>query len=151
MSSKLVKKLLQQTSATLTASEHDAVSNPMQSRKRKLPPVPQLIVTKEDVIQEHINSIIRLDNIIQKGSTKTTQKSYARQSTKLKQQQKQVQQAKSNAARVSNSRSSGSLFTQKPHEATYDKEKDKKRKEESYYEDLAKALKKAKKKKGSKK
>jgi len=104
------------------------------------------------MVQEHVQSILRLDNLVQRYSSSTAQKSFDRHSSNIKQQQKQKQNLKKNVgSRVSNSRSSSSSFAQKTHKATYDKKEEKRKREEGYFEDLAKALKKAKKSKKKRK
>ena len=155
MSSKLVKKLLQQTAVPVTSSEHDDGSQHrsrnryIESKKSKSTPK----VSKEDMVQEHVQSLLRLDQLINKHSSKTANDSFDRHSSNIKRDQKQKQSLKrKNAAgaAVSNSRSSSSSFSQKPHEKRFDKQREKRNKEEGYFEDLARALKKAK-KKGKKK
>ncbi|KAL3785907.1 hypothetical protein HJC23_008102 [Cyclotella cryptica] len=103
--------------------------------------------TKEEILQSHVQSILRLDNIIRNSASATAQKSFARHSSKLKQQRDTLSVAKKSSAGVSNSRSSSSNFAKRKHEASYDKAKDEQQQEEAYYESIAKALKKAKKQK----
>lgn len=95
-------------------------------------------MTKEDIMQSHVQSILRLDSKIQKSTV--AQKSIARHSSKMKQQQKVIANSKTNAAGVSNSRGSASAFSKKEHKATYDKAKDRQKREEDYYVGVAKAL-----------
>lgn len=153
MSSKLVKKLLQQTALPLTNNEYDDTSE-HQSRNKNINPAPKssrVNVSKERLVEEHVQSILRLDGLVQKYSSATAQKSFNRHSSNIKQQQKQKQNLKRNLKSIGNSRSSSSSFAQKPHEATFDKKEAKRRREEGYFEDLAKALKKAKKNKKKRK
>ncbi|KAL7524056.1 hypothetical protein ACHAXR_000418, partial [Thalassiosira sp. AJA248-18] len=146
MSSKLVKKLLQQTAAPPTNNGYDD-SSQNQTQKRLHPATnnSKVKISKEEMVQEHIQSILRLDNLVQRHSSSTAQKSFNRHSSNIKQQQKQKQHLKRNAGSISNSRSSSSSFTQKPNEKSFDKAREKRTREEGYFKDLARALKKAKK------
>lgn len=147
MSSKLVKKLLHQ--ATVANNEHDA-GGQKQSQNRRIESISQKSTTKvskEEMVQEHVQSLLRLDNLVQKYSSSTAQKSFDRCSSDLKQKQKQKQKLKTKTGGVGNSRSSSSSFSQKPHEKRFDKEREKRRREEGYFENLARALKKSKKNK----
>jgi len=145
MSSKLVKNSLQQTAIPLTNKEHD------QKRRKKSPINTSRVKSSKEMVQEHVQSILRLDNLVQRFSSATAQKSFNRHSANLRQQQKQKQNLKKNASGISNSRSSTSSFVKRPHEKTYDKEKEKRKREESYLEDLARVLKKANKSKKKRK
>mmetsp|Transcript_15191 Transcript_15191/g.27544 ORF Transcript_15191/g.27544 Transcript_15191/m.27544 type:complete len:140 (-) Transcript_15191:18-437(-) len=104
-------------------------------------------VSKEEMMQEHVQSILRLDNYVRNYTSSTAKKSFTRHSSDLKQQQKQKKNLKRNPEGISNSRSSSSSFAQKTHEKTFDKEKEKRRREQGYFGDVARALKKAKKSK----
>ena len=162
MSSKLVKKLLLQTtnnnSSPTSNNEGDYDSGTYQdgSRKRKYksstitntPTTPNEVVTKEEMINEHVQSLLRLDNLSQQYSSGTAHKSFDRLSSNMKQQAKERKVASKSI--ISNSRSNSSSFTQKPHESRFDKKRDKVEKEEKYYGDLARALRKASKKKDMK-
>ena len=162
MSSKLVKKLLLQTtnnSSSLTNNnDGDYGSGSYQdgSRKRKYksstitntPSALNEVVTKEEIINEHVQSLLRLDNLSQQYSSGTAHKSFDRLSSNTKRQAKERKVASKSI--ISNSRSNSSSFTQKPHESRFDKKRDKVEKEEKYYGDLARALRKASKKKDMK-
>ena len=145
MSSKLVKKLLQQTNRPPTTTDQEKHGQ-AHTRKRKIwtAPTTKAAATKEEILQSHVQSILRLDSIIRNSASATAQKSFARHSSKLKQQRDTLSAAKSSSVGVGNSRSSSSNFTKKKHEASYDKAKDKQQREEAYYKGIAKALKKAK-------
>ncbi|KAL7477621.1 hypothetical protein ACHAW6_003419 [Cyclotella cf. meneghiniana] len=145
MSSKLVKKLLQQTNRPPTTTDQEKKGQ-AQSRKRKIwtAPTTKAATTKEEILQSHVQSILRLDSIIRNSASATAQKSFARHSSKLKQQHYTLSAAKLSSVGVGNSRSSSSNFTKKKHEASYDKAKDKQQREEAYYKGIAKALEKAK-------
>ena len=162
MSSKLVKKLLLQTtnnSSSLTNNndgDYDSGTYQDGSRKRKYksstitntPSALNEVVTKEEIINEHVQSLLRLDNLSQQYSSGTAHKSFDRLSSNMKQQAKERKVASKSI--ISNSRSNSSSFTQKPHESRFDKKRDKVEKEEKYYGDLARALRKASKKKDMK-
>ena len=162
MSSKLVKKLLLQTtnnSSSLTNNndgDYDSGTYQDGSRKRKYksstitntPSALNEVVTKEEIINEHVQSLLRLDNLSQQYSSGTAHKSFDRLSSNMKQQAKERKIASKSI--ISNSRSNSSSFTQKPHESRFDKKRDKVEKEEKYYGDLARALRKASKKKDMK-
>lgn len=148
MSSKLVKKLLQQT--TTQPSDNNEYDDGNSSEKQKhgkyvTKSKTNVKVSKEEMIQEHVQSMLRLDNLVQRYSSSTTQKSFNRHTTNIKQQSKKRRSNVEGASAIGNSRSSSSSFTQKPHQKRFDKESAKRSKEEGYYEDLARALKKAKK------
>lgn len=150
MSSKLVKKLLQQTAVPLTNNEYDDGVGQNKARKRYTKPSTKRsssqVISKEEMVQEHVQSLLRLDNLAQRYTTSKAQKSFDRHSSNIKQEQKEKQNTKRKAvAGISNSRGSSSSFAQKPHEKRFDKVKDKRSREEGYFEDLARALKKAKK------
>ena len=147
MSSKLVKKLLHQATTQAANNEHD-VGGQKRSQNKRFESIPRKSTTKvskEEMMQEHVQSLLRLDNLVQKYSSSTAKKSFDRHSSDLKHKQKQKLKTKTGG--VGNSRSSSSSFSQKPHEKRFDKERVKRKKEEGYFEDLAKALKKAKKNK----
>ena len=162
MSSKLVKKLLLQTtnnnSSPTSNNEGDYDSGSYQDRSRKRKYKSSTItntsislnevVTKEEMINEHVQSLLRLDNLSQQYSSGTAHKSFDRLSSNMKQQAKERKIASKSI--ISNSRSNSSSFTQKPHESRFDKKRDKVEKEEKYYGDLARALRKASKKKDKK-
>ena len=162
MSSKLVKKLLLQTtnnnSSPTSNNDGDYDSGTYQdgSRKRKYksstitntPTTPNEVVTKEEMVNEHVQSLLRLDNLSQQYSSGTAHKSFDRLSSNMKRQAKERKVASKSI--TSNSRSNSSSFTQKPHESRFDKKRDKVEKEEKYYGDLARALRKASKKKDMK-
>ena len=156
MSSKLVKKLLQQTTVPLANNEHYDGDTQQWTRKRNNKAVSissESKVSKEDMVQEHVQSLLRLDNLVQRYSSSTAQKSFDRQTSNLKKRQKQndLKRNAGSSGGISNSRSSSSSFALKPHERRFDKEGEKRRREEGYYEDLARALKKANKSKKRKK
>jgi len=148
MSSKLVKKLLHHTTTPPTKNNFDSSHQILlQKRKIKSVKVPTKVTSKEDIVQEQAQSLLRLDSAVKKYSSNTANKSFQRHTNNLKQQQRVQNALKRNVGGISNSRSSSSSFSQKPHEKSFDKERDKQRKEEGYFEDLARALKKAKKNK----
>ena len=148
MSSKLVKKLLQQTSRSLNKTD-DKNQRESLSRKRKSTPktLEKRAMTTEDMLQSHVQSILRLDHKIQTSASSVAKKSFSRHSSDMKKRQKTASNSKKIAAGVSNSRSSTSNFSKKKPEPTYDKVKARQQREEDYYEGIAKALKKSKKRK----
>ena len=148
MSSKLVKKLLQQTNRPLSSANDESEREVKRKRKSSTKAPPKEVITKEDLLQSHIQSILRLDHKIQTSSSNTAQKSFDRHSSEIKQQQKISSISKKISAGVSNTRSTASNFAKKKPEPTYDKLKARQQREEDYYEGVAKALKKAKKRKG---
>ena len=104
-------------------------------------------MTTEDMLQSHVQSILRLDHKIQTSASSVAKKSFSRHSSDMKKRQKTASNSKKIAAGVSNSRSSTSNFAKKKPEPTYDKVKARQQREEDYYEGIAKALKKSKKRK----
>jgi hypothetical protein len=148
MSTKLVKKLLQQTNRPLNSADEDEAKRTVQSRKRKAAVKSSSMkdVTKEDMLQSHIQSILRLDHKIQTAASTVAQKSFSRHSTNMKKNKTTALKSKQSASGVSNSRNSTSSFQKRRHEPTYDKVKARKKSEKDYYESVAKALRKAEKK-----
>lgn len=137
MSSKLVKKLLNQTNTQLESDDaeeyHHQTGSGVRTKTRQK-------ITREEAIQGHIQSILRLDTLVQES------KSFDRRTTALKLQAKKQRQLKK--IRVAgNSRSSSSSFSKQQQQPTFNKVKAKRKKEEDYYSDIARALKKAKRKK----
>ena len=145
MSSKLVKKLLQQTTLPTTNNNLGNDINPIPKRKNKsakLQPIPK---SKEEIVHEQAQSLLRLDSAVKKHSSNTAQRSFQRHTSNLNHQQNARRVLKRNVGGISNSRSSSSSFASKLHERSFDKERHKREEEEGYFEDLARALKKAKK------
>ena len=145
MSSKLVKKMLQQT--TMPRNEPSSQNLPQKRASQSATTLARTKASKEELLQEHVQSMLRLDNLMQRYSSSTAKSSFDRHASSLKTRQKQKQSSKKNAGSISNSRSSSSSFALKPHEKTFDKKNEKRRREEEYFEGLAKALKKARKRK----
>lgn len=144
MSSKLVRKLLQQTALPPTNKDaenghHSALKRKVKSAKRT-----PLTISTEDILQEQTQSLLRLDSAVKKYSSNTAKRSFQRQNSNLHHHQRERSDLKRNLGGLSNSRSSSSSFANRPQERSFDNERDKRRKEEGYFEDLAKALKKAK-------
>ena len=148
MSSKLVKKLLNQTNTQLESNDdakyHSQAKSRTDSGGRSRTSVTHKI-TKEEAIQGHIHSILRLDNLVHEHTSTTAQKSFTRRSSDLKSQAKKQRRLKKSGVATSNSRSSSSSFSKQRQQPTFNKERDKRKKEEEYYSDIARALKKAKK------
>ncbi|KAL7462262.1 hypothetical protein ACHAXS_002647, partial [Conticribra weissflogii] len=146
MSSKLVKKLLQQTCANLGEDQETSHREKIKFSKPSLSTSDAPTLTKEEALQRHVQSILRFDALAIKYSSKTAQNSFTRHSSMMKTKdkiKKQVAKAKSSTG---NSRSSCSAFTNLPKEKTFNKKLEKRRREETYFEDVAKMLKKVKKK-----
>ncbi|KAL7446625.1 hypothetical protein ACHAXM_011647 [Skeletonema potamos] len=146
MSSKLVKKLLNQTNTQLE-SNNVAEYHSRSKSKRNLVGGANATqkITREEAVQGHIQSILRLDNLVQELTSATAQKSFIRRSSDLKLQAKKQRRMKKSSVAASNSRSSSSSFAQQHQQPTFNKEREKRKKEEEYYSDIARALKKAKK------
>lgn len=147
MSSKLVKKLLNQTNTRLESDEAGCRSR-IGFKKSRIPlrgANATRILTREEAIQGHIQSILRLDNLVQEHTSAVAQQSFTRRSSDLKLQTKKQQRMKKSGVEISNSRSSSSSFSKKQQEPTFNKEREKRKKEEEYYSDIARALKRAKK------
>mmetsp|Transcript_17529 Transcript_17529/g.40048 ORF Transcript_17529/g.40048 Transcript_17529/m.40048 type:complete len:147 (-) Transcript_17529:99-539(-) len=142
MSSKLVKKLLHQTSAPLRRAE-DATDDRGLKRKSRSAPSTTAAKTKDELVQDHIQSMLRMDALIDSQSSKTAKRSFTRQSHELKRRHKERQSAKKTS--TGNTRGSSSVFSQQKYSRTYNKTRDKKEKEEEYFNDIARALKRAKK------
>mmetsp|Transcript_25602 Transcript_25602/g.51323 ORF Transcript_25602/g.51323 Transcript_25602/m.51323 type:complete len:153 (-) Transcript_25602:2152-2610(-) len=148
MSSKLVKKLLNQTNTQLESNDDTKHQSSSKSRKdagsRSRTTVTHNI-TKEEAIQGHIQSILRLDSLVQEHTSTIAQKSFTRRSSDLKLQAKKQRRLKKSGGGASNSRSSSSSFSKQRQQPTFNKDKEKRKKDEEYYSDIARALKKAKK------
>ncbi len=147
MSSKLVKKLLNQANTQLESNDDTKYYSQTKSRKDAGGSRRTVThnITKEEVIQGHIQSILRLDNLVQEHTSTTAQKSFTRRSSDLKLQAKNQRRLKKSGVGASNSRSSSSSFSKQRQQPTYNKERAKRKKDEEYYSDIARALKKAKK------
>lgn len=143
MSSKLVKKLLNQTNTQLESDDaeeyHHQTGSGVRTKTRQK-------ITREEAIQGHIQSILRLDTLVQEHTSTAAQKTFDRRTNALKLQAKKQRQLKKIGA-CSNSRSSSSSFSKQQQQPTFNKVKAKRKKEEDYYSDIARALKKAKRKK----
>lgn len=148
MSSKLVRKLLQQTTIPLGNNNVGNGHTPI-TPKRKIisASITPMKVSKEEVLQEQAQSLLRLDTAVKKYSSNTAQRSFQRHTSSLNHKKRELLASKRNRGGLSNSRSSSSSFAKKTHERSFDKERAKRRKDEGYFEDLARALKKAKKSK----
>ena len=96
---------------------------------------------KDTAVQDQINRILSLDTAVSRYASSTVRKSFDRRSDDIKLERKRRRAA------LSNSRGTASAIAQKPHERRYDKQttNDKRQREEGYFEDLARALKKGKK------
>lgn len=147
MSSKLVKKLLNQTNTQLESDEDTRYHSQAKSRKGSGGSRRTVThnITKEEAIQGHIQSILRLDSLVHEHTSTTAQKSFIRRSSDLKLQAKNERRLKKSGVGASNSRSSSSSFSKQRQQPTFNKERAKRKKDEEYYSDIAKALKKAKK------
>jgi len=149
MSSKLVKKLLNQTNTQLESNDDTRYHSQAKSTKDSGGKSRRTVthnITKEEAIQGHIQSILRLDNLVHEHTSTTAQKSFTRRSSDLKLQAKNERRLKkSGVVGASNSRSSSSSFSKQRQQPTFNKERAKRKKDEEYYSDIARALKKAKK------
>lgn len=145
MSSKLVKKLLQQTAIPQTRQDS---SSQQKAHKSDVQSAANVAPSKEELLQAHVQSVLRLDSLVQRYASSTAKSAFDRRSASLKRQQKRQRSARRQPpGGVGNSRGSSSSFAQRPREETFDKKKAKRRKEEGYFEEVAKALKKARKSK----
>lgn len=104
-----------------------------------------MTISKEEILREQAQSLLRLDTAVKKYSSDTAQRSFQRHTSNLNHNKRELRALKRNRGGMSNSRSSSSSFANKPHERSFDRERARRRKEEGYFEDLARALKKAKK------
>ena len=150
MSSKLVKKLLlaQTTTPLLNSEDVDGgnIADSKRKRKRKITTAtPTNIASREDIVQEHIQSLLRFDDLTARYTTSKATKAFNRQSTLIKSQTKEGKKSKKTP--MSNSRSCSSLFAKKEHERRYDKKWDAKKKEKEHFSELRRALNKANSKK----
>ncbi len=153
MSSKLVKKLLNQTNTQLESNDDTRYHSQAKSRKDSGGKSRTAVIhkiTKEEAMQGHIQSILRLDSLVQEHTSSTAQKSFTRRSSNLKLQAKNERRLKKAGVGASNSRSSSSSFSKQRQQPTFNKERAKRKKDEEYYSDIARALKKAKKKRNKK-
>jgi hypothetical protein len=146
MSSKIVKKLLNQTNAQLESNDDTEYLSRSKSKRNSSDTTnAKQQITREEAIQGHIQSILRLDNLVHEHTSTTAQKSFTRRSSDLKLQAKKQRRLKKSGIGASNSRSSSSSFVKQHQQPTFNKEREKRKKEEEYYSDIARALKKAKK------
>jgi len=149
MSSKLVKKLLQRA---MTADAGSAVTTPASTHKNELSVNKRTgsPSTRQDTaVQDQISRILSLDAAVSRYASSTARKSFDRRSDDIKRECKRRRDATGGAKGVvtalSNSRGTASAIAQKPHERRYDKQTVKRQREEGYFEDLARALKKGRK------
>mmetsp|Transcript_14434 Transcript_14434/g.29402 ORF Transcript_14434/g.29402 Transcript_14434/m.29402 type:complete len:170 (+) Transcript_14434:234-743(+) len=145
MSSKLVKKLLQQTCTDLGEDkepnrwEKVKLSKPLSSS----PDVPAL--TKEEALQRHVQSILRLDTLVNKYSSKAAQNSFSRHTSNMEEKDKTKKQVAKTKSSIGNSRSSCSAFTSLPKEKTFNKIIEKKKSGGSIFSGCSKGIKKGEK------
>lgn len=150
MSSKLVRKLLHQTSE-LEAEKTEA-TDPAKvkgSKKRKRPTTSDettVSVDKNDLLQRHIESKIRLDQTIKSRSKLASNKSVTRVEKERKTRAKLRSKALQVDAGIGNSRGSSSQKARKRHEPTFNKKRHEAEKKEKMLRDIAKLLKKRTKK-----
>ena len=143
MSSKLVRKLLQHTTLPPTNNNVRNDPKPISKRKIKSAKLQSIPKSKEEIVHEQAQSLLRLDCAVKKHSSNTAQRSLQRHTSNLNHQQNARHALRKNLGGMSNSRSSSSCS--KMHERTFNKERHERKEEEGYFEDLARALKKAKK------
>lgn len=151
MSSKLVKKLLQRA-LTADVDLGNAMTTPASTlKKNELSVKMSGFSRREDTsVQDQINRILSLDAAVSRYASLTVRKSFDRRSDDIKLERKRRRDATGGAgkgitAALSNSRGTASAIAQKPHERRYDKQTDKQQREEGYFEDIARALKKGRK------
>jgi hypothetical protein len=143
MSTKLVRRLLQQTSE-LDNGIQEEDKNAAKRKKRKLKKqVHEEPADEQEVVDWHIRSMLRLDQaIVSKGSKGKE----SLQRIEREQQAENKRRKKVDGAVVGNSRSSSQQM-KRTHEPTFDKKKDKKEREEKRMKEIARLLKKGSKKK----
>ena len=151
MSSKLVKKLLQRA-LTADVDLGNVLTTPASTQKIEVSvnKRSRLLSKREDTeVQDQINRILSLDAAVSRYASSTVRKSFDRRSDDIKRERKRRRDAtggaKGSVTTLSNSRGTASAIAQKPHERRYDKQTDKRKRDEGYFEDLARALKKGKK------
>ena len=180
MSSKLVKKLLQRTTDGAVAPPPSKTnvggsdrSNPYRRDNDRrtsaaangAPPPPSSSSSssgggrtkrtpreEDDVVRDRVESLLRLDDAVSRYSSSTVRKSFDRRTDVMKRDRRRWRDAANVAAGTTgNSRGSASAFALRPAERRFDRVEEKRRREESYFKDLARALKRGKKRKGEEK
>jgi hypothetical protein len=181
MSSKLVKKLLQRTTDGAVAPPPSKTnvggsdrSNPYRRDNDRrtsaaangAPPPPSSSSSssggggrtkrtpreEDDVVRDRVESLLRLDDAVSRYSSSTVRKSFDRRTDVMKRDRRRRRDAANVAAGTTgNSRGSASAFALRPAERRFDRVEEKRRREESYFKDLARALKRGKKRKGEEK
>jgi outer membrane protein OmpA-like peptidoglycan-associated protein len=144
MSTKLVRRLLQQTSE-LDHGIQEVDKNAEKRKKRKLKKlgVHEEPADEQEVVDWHIRSMLRLDQAI---VSKSSNGKESLQRIEREQQTENKRRKKVSGEVVGNSRSSSQQM-KRTHEPTFDKKKDKKEKEEKRLKEIARLLKKGSKKK----
>lgn len=150
MSSKLVKKLLQRA-LSADADLGNVMTTPASTQKNEVSVNKRSRLSKREdtAVQDQINRILSLDAAVSRYASSTVRKSFDRRADDVKLERKRRRDAtggaKGSVTTLSNSRGTASAIAQKSHERRYDKQTNKRKREEGYFEDLARALKKGKK------
>jgi hypothetical protein len=146
MSSKIVRKqLLQQQTSAFDLTEKKSESAVKGSKKRKRPlEEPAALVDKKELLRLHVQSMIRVDNAIE-ARGESGQKSLERLQKERKAHSKLRSKSTADGG-VGNSRGSSSQKSRPVHVPTFNKKRYAQEKKEERLRDIAKLLKKAKKK-----
>lgn len=146
MSAKLVRKLLKQTSELDFTEDKTDGSAFKGSKKRKRPKEEQVApVDTKKLLQLHVQTMIRVDNVIE-ARGEADQRSLERLQKERKTQSKLRSKAKHIDGGVGNSRGSSSQKSRPVHVPTINKKRYAQEKKEKTLRDIAKLLKKTKKK-----
>lgn len=143
MSSKLVRKLLQQTSELESFEKSAETKSGAKKRKREETTVH---LDKKELLQRHIQSKIRLDRTIHARGKQVSKDSLERVRKDRKKQEKlRTKALQFDGGVVGNSRGSSYQKAHQRHEPTFNKKRHETEKKENMLKDIAKLLKKAKK------
>ena len=103
-------------------------------------------------MRDRVESLLRLDDAVSRYSSSTVRKSFDRRTDDMKRERRRRRDAaNASAGTTGNSRGSASAFALRPAERRFDRVEEKRRSEEGYFEELARALKGGKKRKGEEK
>jgi hypothetical protein len=141
MSTKLVRRLLQQTSELDHGIKEEEITTKRKRRKLKKQ-IHEEPADEQEVVDWHLRSMLRLDQAIVSKGAKGKE---SLQRIELEHQTENKSRKKVSGAVVGNSRSSSQQM-KRTHEPTFDKKKDKKEKEEKRLKEIARLLKKGSKK-----
>lgn len=147
MSSKLIRKALQQSIALddATANENKTEKGRTIKEKKKMVKNNPVALSKQDLLQRQVDSMLRFDKYVSATKSKKSSKAVLHKrmvdAKHRKKTEKKLRIIDMDGG-IINSRSSSSWYAKQNHAKTFNKVKDKKEKERKSMEDIAKLLRK---------